>query len=61
MLTAKECRAKAEEAEALAKLVSLETDRKRLAEMARAWRERAEAAAAPKSEPPPGRRSPRRS
>ena len=46
MLTAEECRAKAVEAEALARLVSLETDRKRLLDMAKAWRDRAIAAEA---------------
>jgi hypothetical protein len=43
MLTPQQCREKAAEAESLARLVSLETDRKRLADMARGWREKAEA------------------
>ena len=41
MLTAEQCYAKAVEAENLARLVSLETDRKQLFEMAKAWRDRA--------------------
>ncbi len=42
MLTAEECRRKAAEAEALAKLVSLNTDKTRLLTMAAEWRRRAE-------------------
>ena len=41
MLTAEQCRQKAEEAEALARLVSLNTDKARLAAMAADWRKRA--------------------
>ena len=57
MPTAEECRAKAEEAEALAKLVSLETDRRRLTDMAQAWRERAAAAQTSENKSPAPRRS----
>ena len=42
MLTADECRRKAAEAEALAKLVSLNTDKVRLINIAAQWRRRAE-------------------
>ena len=41
MMTADECRGKATEAEALARLVSLHTDKTRLMTMAADWRRRA--------------------
>ena len=55
MPTAANCRARAEEAERLARLVSYERDRARLLRQAQEWREKAdalEAAAASAPEPP---------
>lgn len=57
MPTAANCRARADEAERLARLVSYERDRERLLRQAQEWREKAdaletEAAAAP-AEPSP--------
>ena len=57
MPTADQCRARAEEAERLARLVSYERDRERLLRQAQEWRDRANAldAAPPvaESEPQP--------
>ena len=55
MPTADQCRARAEEAERLARLVSYERDRDRLLSQAQEWREKADAleAAPPAATPEP--------